>query len=170
MLPADWTWGPNLAALTMLLREWPEIRERVPSARLLLAGAGLPDAVGRGLPAGVEALGHLPDIAELWAQAAVLAFPCPASSGPKVKVLEAAMAGVAIVTTESGAEGLCLEGVTIAPRPAAFSGALAKALGDPASRAAAGKQLRASALAHHAPEAAAAERVRIWRNSLTLQD
>jgi glycosyltransferase involved in cell wall biosynthesis len=150
----------------VLLREWPAIRERVPGARLLLAGGGLP---GDALPAGVEALGQLPAIAELWEQAAVLAFPCPASSGPKVKVLEAAMAGVPVLTTEYGVEGLHLEGVSIAPL-SGFAQALAGVLADPQGRAAASTRIRASARARHAPAAAAAERVRAWRTSITRQD
>ena len=161
VLPADWTWAPNLAALTTLLREWPAVQAKARGARLLLAGAGLPDAVRRGLPSGVEARGFLPDLTELWAQAAVLAFPCPASSGPKVKVLEAAMAGVPVVTTEHGAEGLRLDGVTIAGLPN-FAAALGTLLGDAAARATAAERIRTSALAHHAPQAAAAGRLAVW--------
>ena len=162
MLPADWTWAPNRAALEELLRAWPAVRAEVPGARLLLAGSGLPDATRSALPAGVQALGHLPDLAELWAQAAVLAFACPSSSGPKVKVLEAAMAGVPVVTTPAGAEGLLLEGVTLTSL-AGFTGVLARLLADPAGRAAAAERIRASALAHHAPEPAAARRLEVWR-------
>jgi hypothetical protein len=169
VLPADWTWGPNLAALTVLLRQWPEVRAGAPGARLLLAGGGLPDAVRTSLPAGVEALGHLPDVAELWAQAAVLAFPCPASSGPKVKVLEAAMAGVPVVTTRHGAEGLCLDAVTIASLDG-FCGAVVKVLCDPATRADTAVRIRAGALAHHAPAPAATRRLTVWRDSLARQD
>ena len=164
VLPADWTWGPNLAALTALLREWPAIRSSVPGARLLLAGGALPEAVSARLPAGVAALGHLPDVAELWAQAAVLAFPCPASSGPKVKVLDAAMAAIPVVTTPYGIEGLCLEGVTVAT-PAGFAAALGQSLADPAARAAAAQQIRAGALAHHAPQPAATRRWTVWREA-----
>ena len=162
MLPADWTWAPNLAALTALLRDWPAVRTGAPGARLLLAGSGLPDSVRTSLPDGVEALGHLPDLAELWAQAAVLAFPCPASSGPKVKVLEAAMAGVPVVTTEYGAEGLELDGITVASR-LDFSSVLATVLADPETRAAAATRIRASAEAHHAPFPAAARRLAVWK-------
>ncbi len=164
VLPADWTWPPNLAALTLLLREWPDVRSGAPGARLLLAGSGLPDAVRAALPDGVEALGQLPDLAELWALAAVLAFPCPASSGPKVKVLEAAMAGVPVVTTDHGAEGLHLDGVTIAS-PVDFSRVLGAVLADPVARATAAERIRSNAVAHHAPVPAAAQRLAVWKRS-----
>ena len=159
VLPADWTWAPNRDALAVLLRAWPAVRAGAPGARLLLAGSGLPAAE---LPDGVEVLGHLPDLGELWAQAAVLAFPCPSSSGPKVKVLEAAMAGVPVVTTPEGAEGLSLEGVTLGSR-SAFAAVLTKVLADPAARSAAAERIRKSALAHHAPQPAAARRLTVWR-------
>jgi hypothetical protein len=165
VLPADWTWAPNLAALTALLRDWPVVRAGAPGARLLLAGSGLPDSIRTSLPEGVEALGHLPDLAELWGQAAVLAFPCPASSGPKVKVLEAGMAGVPVVTTEYGAEGLELDGITVASR-LDFSSVLATVLADPQSRAAAAARIRAGAEAHHAPLPAAARRLAVWKERL----
>jgi Glycosyl transferases group 1 len=169
VLPADWTWAPNLAALAVLLRQWPSVRAMVPGARLLLAGSGLPAGIRSTLPTGVEALGHLPVLAELWAQAAVLAFPCPRSSGPKVKVLEAAMAGVPIVTTAHGMEGLSLDGVTVAPA-SAFAEGLGKLLADPSRRAGAGEAARASALAHHAPEPAARRRLAVWRDSCVAGD
>jgi glycosyltransferase involved in cell wall biosynthesis len=162
VLPADWTWAPNLAALTTLLRDWPAVRRGTPGARLLLAGSGLPDSIRTALPGGVEALGQLPDLADLWAQAAVLAFPCPASSGPKVKVLEAAMAGVPVVTTEHGAEGLELDGITVASR-LDFSAVLANVLADPETRAAAAQRIRASAQANHGPLPAAAKRLAVWK-------
>jgi len=169
VLPADWAWGPNLAALSVLLRDWPDVRAAAPGARLLLSGGGLTETIRTGLPAGVEALGHLPDVAELWAQAAVLAFPCPASSGPKVKVLEAAMAGVPVVTTAHGIEGLCLEGATVTSLNG-FSQTLAKVLADPTGRAEAAAAIRAGALAHHAPPPAAIQRLRVWRDSFSRRD
>jgi hypothetical protein len=165
VLPADWTWPPNIAALTTLLRDWPAVRRGTPGARLLLAGSGLPDGVRTALPEGVEALGHLPDLAELWAQAAVLAFPCAPSSGPKVKVLEAAMAGVPVVTTEYGAEGLDLDGIMVASR-FDFAAVLANVLADPAMRATASERIRASAVVHHAPIPAAAGRLAVWKEGL----
>jgi glycosyltransferase involved in cell wall biosynthesis len=148
-----------------LLRDWPKVQAHAPGARLLLAGSGLPDPVRTALPPGVEALGHLPDLTDLWAQAAVLAFPCPASSGPKVKVLEAAMAGVPVVTTEYGAEGLDLDGVTVASA-VDFAGVLANVLADPDMRATAAARIRSSALAHHAPLPAAAQRLAVWKERL----
>ena len=105
LLLANWEWPPNAAALASLLREWPAVRERVPAAHLLLAGWGLDD-MGVGSIPGVELVGAVPTVADALSMASVFAFPCPPSSGPKVKVLEALAHGVPVVTNEYGAEGL----------------------------------------------------------------
>lgn len=158
VLPADWSWPPNVAALLTLLSDWPTIREQVPGATLLLAGPHLPEM---SLPAGVTALGRLPSLNDLWASAAVLAFPCPPSSGPKVKVLEAAMAGVPVVTTVAGVEGLDLNGVVVTPAKT-FAATLAGVLADPARRSDLADRCRASAIASHAPVVAATRRLEAW--------
>ena len=158
VLPADWSWPPNVAALLALLSDWPTIRAQVPGATLLLAGPHLPEM---SLPAGVTALGRLPSLDELWASAAVLAFPCPPSSGPKVKVLEAAMAGVPVVTTVACVEGLDLHGVVVTPA-SMFATTLAGVLGDPARRSDLADRCRASAIASHAPVVAATRRLETW--------
>ena len=157
-LLADWTWPANKAALDVLLRAWPEVRARVPGARLLLAGRGDPQV---GVMAGVAVVGAVARSEDVLSRAAVLAFPSPPTSGPKVKVLEALASGVPVVTTPAGAEGVvdAAAGAAIADEPG-FADALAAALADPESRAlraAAGRDLLAR---HHAPEAAAAARLR----------
>jgi hypothetical protein len=112
-LLADMRWPPNRAAVRTLLRAWPAVRRRVPGARLVLAGRGLPVAAERD---GVQLLGWVGDSEEVLGRLAVLAFPCPRTSGPKVKVLEAMAAGVAVATSPAGVEGLDL------PPTAAFVG------------------------------------------------
>jgi hypothetical protein len=159
-LLADWDWPPNRVALDTLLRAWPEVAARVPGARLLLAGRGRLE-LGTGLP-GVLAVGPVADAAGFLARAAVLAFPCPPSSGPKTKVLEAVLAGLPVVTTPAGVEGLAVGGgVTVAPRHR-FAAALAAALADPAARAAGAAAARATAAAVHAPVPAARARLAAW--------
>lgn len=168
-LLADWSWPPNRRALSVLLRCWPEVRHAVPGARLLLAGRNL-DTVGVGSMAGVELLGAVGSSDEVLGQAAVVAFPCPPSSGPKVKVLEACAYGRCVVTTASGVEGLAVgdgAGAVVAER-AGFASALSALLRDPARRAwlaAAGRQQVKS---HHAPVPAAAARVTAMANAFGL--
>ena len=149
-LIADWSWRPNHRALAWLLSAWPSVRDLTPGARLLVAGRHL-DRARIGAMPGVEVLGEVGASRDVLAQAAVVAFPCPATSGPKVKVLEALAHGVAVVTTPAGVEGLVLQpgqGAVVAPRHD-FAASLARTLGSPEYR----RQLASSGyhavVAHH---------------------
>jgi len=160
LMLADWSWPPNRRALGWLLGAWPDVRRQVPGARLLVAGRRI-DELSLGPMAGVEVLGAVPDSADALAQAAVLAFPCPPSSGPKYKTLDALAHGVPVVTTAAGAEGLQLpaaDGPVVADRRR-FADALAALLQDPARRAELGAAGRRGVLATHAPVPSAQARL-----------
>jgi len=163
-LMSDWRWPPNRAALDTLVGEWHRVRARVPAARLVVAGRHIPsDAIGA--VEGVDVIGEVGHASELYAQAAVIAFPCPPSSGPKMKTLQAIAHGVPVVTTPAGAEGLVLgpgDGVVVTGSNA-FVDTLAATLTDPETRADLARRGRAAALAHHSPEAAAAARIAAYR-------
>ncbi|MBV9486140.1 MAG: glycosyltransferase family 4 protein, partial [Frankiaceae bacterium] len=103
LMLANWAWPPNRVALDRLIRSWPQVSEQVPGARLLLAGRGMRSAPE--VP-GVEVLGEVAQARDALAQASVFAFPCPPTSGPKMKVLDALANGVPVVTTTAGIEGL----------------------------------------------------------------
>lgn len=160
---ADWRWAPNRTALARLLAAWPAVRAAVTGARLLLAGYG--DA-GVGSGGGVEVLGAVPDSTAVLARAALLVFPCPPTSGPKVKVLEAAALGLPVVTTPAGVEGLRLrdgaaEVVAADAAPDLLAGRVAALLRDPQRRAAMAAAARADVEAAHAPQPAAAARLAV---------
>jgi glycosyltransferase involved in cell wall biosynthesis len=159
-LVANWEWPPNRVALANLLDAWPRVREVVAGARLLLAGRSFERLRIGHLP-GVEPLGPVLRSVDVLARAAVLAFPCPASSGPKIKVLEALALGIPVVTTPAGAEGVHVtagESILVSPLDG-FAGALAAALSDPGRRAAVGAAGRRAVIEHHAPRPAARARV-----------
>lgn len=157
LMLADWSWPANVAALRRLLADWPQVRARVPGAELLVAGRGAPD-VATG--AGVRLIGAVARTLDAMAEAAVLAFPCPPTSGPKMKVLDACAAGLPVVTTTAGAEGLDVPSESIATAdPGDFVTGLVAVLSDPARRAAMAQTARGAVLAHHAPAVAARARV-----------
>jgi glycosyltransferase involved in cell wall biosynthesis len=168
---ADWRWPANERAARTLLAAWPLVRAEIPSARLVLAGTG---SEGFDQPGQlVQGLGRVADADEVLAEAAVLAFPCPATSGPKVKVLEAMAAGLPVVTTDAGVEGVGpLDGsdplpVTRAPvDPAGFADAIVRSLRDPSGRAQQAAAARRVVEEHHAPKAVAARRVGAWEAAL----
>lgn len=88
----------------LLTTVFPAVRERFPSATLLLVGPNPPD-VDRD---GVVAAGLVDDLPGYLAAADVAAVPLASGSGTKLKVLEYLATGVPVVTTPVGAEGLPL--------------------------------------------------------------
>lgn len=166
-LLADWSWPPNREALAVLLRSWTSVRDAVPGARLLLAGKNL-DRAGVGAIPGVEAIGPVARSADVLSRTAVVAFPCPPSSGPKIKVIEALAHGVPVVTTPAGMEGVATPpgaSPMVAGR-AEFAGALVRLLRDPALRQELGRTGRMSVAEHHSPTAAATARLRAFAEVL----
>lgn len=155
-LLANWGWEPNVDAARTLLAGWPDVRDEVPGARLLLAGRG-PAPVGA-MP-GVEWCGEVGSAVDVLGRAAVLAFPAPATSGPKMKVLDALAHGVPVVTTAAGAEGIAHGGGATVVGRRRFAAALAALLNDPQRRARQSAAGRAAVLAAHSPALAATRRL-----------
>ena len=116
---------------------------------------------GVGTIGGVEQVGAVGVPADVLARAVVVAYPCPGTSGPKVKVIEALAYGVPVVTTRSGIEGLQVppEDEPVVADDARFADALIALLRDPARRADLAARGRSAVVASHAPLAAA--RIRI---------
>src|SRR5262249_8608746 len=104
-------WRPNLDALTLLLDDiFPRVRARVPEARLAVVGRSPPEWLRqrvRSLP-GVELHADVPDVRPYLAQSAVMAVPLRIGGGSRLKILEALAAGLPVVSTRIGAEGLAL--------------------------------------------------------------
>lgn len=101
-------WSPShSAALRLLMRLWPEVKRRVPAARLHVAGWSARSALRDFL--------HLPDVTidedvpdarPHFEGATMLLYAPERGSGVKVKVLEALAYGTPVVTTSEGNEGL----------------------------------------------------------------
>lgn len=106
------------AALTLLRDLWPAIRARLPHATLVVAGADCPPALRRfdGRD-GVSLMSPMGDRPALLRRVRVALFPVRYGSGQPNKVLEAAEASCAIVSTAAGARGIgpLAEAVVTAP-------------------------------------------------------
>ncbi len=109
---------------------WPRLSDRYPGSSWLLAGRNPPpiDKIPR-----AEATGEVDDTLPSIATSQVAIVPILSGSGTRVKILEAWMAAVPIVSTTLGAEGLPArdgEHLLIADDPAGFERAIAAILDD----------------------------------------
>jgi glycosyltransferase involved in cell wall biosynthesis len=105
------SWPPNAQGLSRFLREeFPTLLERVPGARLIVAGSGAPEGLIRlaRRSRAVEYAGSVSDDEVLYAQARCFVDVCVGGSGTKVKVLNALARGLPVVTGPDGAAGLAL--------------------------------------------------------------
>jgi glycosyltransferase involved in cell wall biosynthesis len=110
-LIGSFRWHPTYwAGVRLLTRLWPEIRGRVPGARLQIVGRRARAALGAlaDVP-GVSVAEDVPDAIPYFRAMDVLLYAPSRGSGMKVKVLEAFALGVPVVTTSEGVEGLPAE-------------------------------------------------------------
>ncbi|HJT89482.1 MAG TPA: glycosyltransferase [Bryobacteraceae bacterium] len=132
---------PNRVAVDWFVsRVLPLILERQPGARLVLAGSELPPAhVYAAYSGSLEMLGHVEDVREPLSRYAVFVCPIQSGSGVRVKLLEAFAAGIPVVSTMVGAEGLAKnngEFCALADDPAAFADRVLALWADPDAAAA----------------------------------
>jgi GT2 family glycosyltransferase/glycosyltransferase involved in cell wall biosynthesis len=102
---------PNRVALDWFVRHaLPAILKREPRARLVVAGSEPPPTHAYAdYAANLDMLGYVEDIRDPLAKYAVFVCPVLSGSGVRVKLLEAFAAGIPVVSTRVGAEGLAKE-------------------------------------------------------------
>ena len=100
--------APNIDGLRFLVqRVMPVLRVDRPNAELLVVGAYPPMEVETLCrQPGVNLLGMVPEIREVMARYALFLCPIFSGSGVRVKVLEAFAAGMPVISTPLGVEGL----------------------------------------------------------------
>jgi GT2 family glycosyltransferase/glycosyltransferase involved in cell wall biosynthesis len=128
---------PNQVALDWFTREvLPLVLEKLPDARLLVAGSDPPPRHAFPDPANaIDLLGFVDDIQPLFATCAVFICPIRSGSGVRVKLLEAFASGIPVVSTTLGAEGLARndgEFCALADDPRGFADSVIRALEDSA--------------------------------------
>lgn len=103
---------PNIDAVTYLAREiFPLVRQKYPDAKLSLVGSRPTSAVQtlKALP-GVVVTGRVPSMVDFLHQGTVCVIPMRAGYGIKNKTLEAMAAGIPVVASDRGLEGLTVDG------------------------------------------------------------
>lgn len=100
--------APNLDGLQWFVREiWPRVRQQRADARLTVIGSyPSADVIALGGSHGVNVLGYVQNLQPFVDRAAVAVAPLRFGAGMKGKVTDALAAGLPVVTTTVGAQGL----------------------------------------------------------------
>ena len=127
---------PNRVAVDWFVQSvLPLILERQPAARLVVAGSDPPPPhVYGGHSGALEMLGYVEDIRVPLSRYAIFVCPVLSGSGVRVKLLEAFAAGIPVVSTYIGAEGLAAkdgEFCAMADDPASFAGRVLSLIENP---------------------------------------
>uniref|UniRef100_Q01PS5 Glycosyl transferase, family 2 n=1 Tax=Solibacter usitatus (strain Ellin6076) TaxID=234267 RepID=Q01PS5_SOLUE len=127
---------PNRVAVDWFVRHvLPLVIAQEPAAQFVIAGSDPPpDHTYADHAAHLQMLGYVEDIREPLERYAVFVCPILSGSGVRVKLLEAFAAGIPVVSTKVGAEGLAVkdgEFCALSDDPAAFAERVVSLLRDP---------------------------------------
>jgi glycosyltransferase involved in cell wall biosynthesis len=145
------SWPPNASAARYLITDvLPAVRRRVADARVVVVGRNPPaDLVAlAGDSHDVEIAADVPDVMPFFHDADVLAVPLETGGGTRLKILEAFAAGLPVVSSPIGCEGIAADDgrhLVVADR-ADFAAAVADLMMDSARARALASRARALAL------------------------
>ncbi len=128
-------WPPNVAGVLWFAREvLPLIRRQIPEARFVIVGKSPPREVqALASDPHIEVTGYVSDPTPHLAATDVFVVPLHAGGGMRVKILDAWLWGLPIVSTPIGAEGIETrdgENILLAEDAAAFAQATLRLLTD----------------------------------------
>jgi GT2 family glycosyltransferase/glycosyltransferase involved in cell wall biosynthesis len=142
---------PNVEALQWFLQEvFPRIRKEEPRARLVIVGSDPPPRHSLRDSDAIEMIGFVEDVREPLMRYSLFVCPILAGSGVRVKLLEAFAAGIPVVSTRMGAEGLADQDgeiCALADDPAAFAGHVVHLLRNPGEAEELARRARAEVVA-----------------------
>ena len=165
-------WRPNLDAVGLLLdRIFPAVRAVEPAARLFLVGRRPPPALiqkVRDVP-GVALHADVPDVRPFLATSGIMVVPLRIGGGSRLKILEALAAGLPVISTRVGAEGLELvpgEHYIAADEPERMAEALVSWIRNPQPARAMAERSRPFVLERYDWDRLAERLERVWLASL----
>ncbi|MRR08614.1 glycosyltransferase [bacterium] len=107
---ASMDWSPNRQGLMWFLRNvLPKVVAMVPDAKLVVAGKNMPSEFKRYRGPNVEVIGYIENPDELLERCRLAVVPLWVGSGMRIKILNYFAAGVPVVSTSIGAEGITAE-------------------------------------------------------------
>jgi glycosyltransferase involved in cell wall biosynthesis len=100
-------WMPNVEGVEWLLDHvWPKVIKQVPSAKLYLAGKGMPKSIFNRASDNILVSEYVDDLLQFFNGKQLMLVPLFSGSGMRVKIIEGMAAGRTIVSTSVGAEGI----------------------------------------------------------------
>lgn len=128
----------NVDGVEWFVREiWPVLTERHPEFALNIVGRD-PDPRVRALDAAsINVTGTVDDVRPYYSRALAAVVPLRVGSGTRLKILEAMAAGVPVISTRLGAEGLEVadgQHLLLADTPEEFAAAIDRISSDPSLR------------------------------------
>jgi len=146
-------WLPNEEGIRWFLKNiMPEVNHLHPDLTLFLAGRNMPDWLTNYGRNNVEVVGEVEDAWDFMAGHGTMIVPLFSGSGVRIKIIEAMLAGRAVISTSKGAQGLgCRDGenILIADTRDDFVSAISRCLADPAFAKRMGDNARAFILKEH---------------------
>ncbi len=126
----------NIDAAVQFTHEvWPSIRKQLPGRKLLIVGRNPSEAVlALAQEPGVQVTGTVADVRAFYRRALAVVVPLRIGSGTRLKILEAMAAGIPVVSTALGAEGIDVtneKNILIAESPDDFVAAITKLAASP---------------------------------------
>jgi len=126
----------NIEGAASFVRDvWPMIHQRQPALRFTIVGRNPPAVITElGSTAGVEVTGSVADVRPYYLEALAAVVPLNVGGGSRLKVLEAMAAGVPVVSTTLGAEGLDVndgENILLVESVTKIAAAIFKLIDDP---------------------------------------
>ncbi|MGB9804037.1 glycosyltransferase family 4 protein [Desulfofundulus sp.] len=120
---------PNVDAVLYLAgRIWPHLQRALQGVDLYIVGYNPPQEILALEDKGIRVVGYVPSLAPYFEQCRLMLAPIRYGAGIKTKIVEAMAAGLPVVTTSVGAEGMELQpgdNVLVADDPVSFSRAVA---------------------------------------------
>jgi O-antigen biosynthesis protein len=117
---------PNVEGIILFLNEiYPIIKQKVPGIKLYIVGSNPPEEVRKfAEDPSIQITGFVPDLREYYAKCSAFVVPIQRGAGTRVKIFEAMAAGIPIVSTSLGAEGIAVtneKDILLADSPETFA-------------------------------------------------